>query len=35
MIGYGSSATVHLAHVKSNGKIVAIKVIDLDQFERN
>ncbi|KAG0910395.1 hypothetical protein G6F33_007928 [Rhizopus arrhizus] len=34
-IGYGSSATVYSAIHKSHSKKVAIKVIDLDKFERN
>ncbi|KAJ3097447.1 hypothetical protein HDU97_004857 [Phlyctochytrium planicorne] len=34
-IGYGSSAIVYIAKYKPLGKIVAIKVIDLDMFERN
>ncbi|CEG78251.1 Putative STE/STE20/FRAY protein kinase [Rhizopus microsporus] len=34
-IGYGSSATVYSAIYKPNDKKVAIKVINLDKFERN
>lgn len=34
-IGYGSSATVHMALHKPTGTNVAIKIIDLDMFERN
>ncbi|KAJ3105426.1 hypothetical protein HDU96_008573, partial [Phlyctochytrium bullatum] len=34
-IGYGSSAIVCIAKYKPLSKIVAIKVIDLDMFERN
>lgn len=34
-IGYGSSAIVNMATYLPNGKAVAIKIIDLDRFERN
>jgi len=34
-IGYGSSAVVYIANYKPLNKNVAIKMIDLDQFERN
>ncbi|CEG74897.1 Putative STE/STE20/FRAY protein kinase [Rhizopus microsporus] len=34
-IGYGSSATVYSAIYKPHDKKVAIKVINLDKFERN
>ncbi|KAI8339727.1 hypothetical protein BC941DRAFT_512068 [Chlamydoabsidia padenii] len=34
-IGYGSSAVVYGAHYKPTNRKVAIKVIDLDMFERN
>ncbi|KAF9895604.1 hypothetical protein BX616_009280, partial [Lobosporangium transversale] len=34
-IGYGSSAVVYNAYYKPLNKRVAIKVIDLDMFERN
>ncbi|KAF9410899.1 hypothetical protein BGZ94_001492 [Podila epigama] len=34
-IGYGSSAVVYNAYYKPTNKRVAIKVIDLDMFERN
>ncbi|KAI9353367.1 kinase-like domain-containing protein [Zopfochytrium polystomum] len=34
-IGYGSSAVVYIAKYKPANKRVAIKLIDLDQFERN
>jgi len=34
-IGYGSSAVVYIAKYKPLNKNVAIKMIDLDQFERN
>ncbi|KAJ3301205.1 hypothetical protein HDU76_005807 [Blyttiomyces sp. JEL0837] len=34
-IGYGSSATVYIAKYKPMNKIVAIKMIDRDMFERN
>ncbi|KAI8607478.1 kinase-like domain-containing protein, partial [Chytriomyces sp. MP71] len=33
--GYGSSATVYIAKYLPLNKIVAVKVIDLDMFERN
>jgi hypothetical protein len=33
--GYGSSAVVYLAKHKITGRQVAVKLIDLDQFERN
>lgn len=35
VIGFGSSATVHMATYRPLSKIVSVKVIDLDQFERN
>ena len=35
IIGYGSSAIVHIAKYKPLDKNVAIKMIDLDMFERN
>ncbi|KAI3638882.1 hypothetical protein MIR68_003380 [Amoeboaphelidium protococcarum] len=35
VIGFGSSASVHVAVYKPLNKQVAIKVIELDQFERN
>jgi len=34
-LGYGSSAVVYIANYKPLNKNVAIKMIDLDQFERN
>lgn len=34
-IGYGSSAVVHLATYLPTGASVAVKIIDLDRFERN
>lgn len=34
-LGHGSSATVYLATYKNGKKLVSIKVIDLDMFERN
>jgi len=34
-IGYGSSAVVYIAKYKPLNKNVAIKMIDLDMFERN
>ncbi|KAI9144274.1 kinase-like domain-containing protein [Paraphysoderma sedebokerense] len=34
-IGYGSSAIVYIANYKPLSKMVAIKMIDLDMFERN
>lgn len=33
--GYGSSAVVYIAKYKPLNKNVAIKMIDLDMFERN
>lgn len=35
IIGFGSSAVVHLAVYRPNQQSVAIKLIDLDMFERN
>ena len=35
LLGFGSSAIVHVAVHKPNKKTVAIKMIDLDRFERN
>lgn len=35
MLGYGSSAIVYSALYKPANKIVAVKIIDLDMFERN
>ena len=35
LIGFGSSATVHLSAHRPSNQPCAIKLIDLDQFERN
>jgi hypothetical protein len=35
LLGYGSSAIVYSALYKPTNKIVAVKIIDLDMFERN
>jgi len=35
IVGYGSSAVVYIAKYKPLNKNVAIKMIDLDMFERN
>lgn len=35
VIGYGSSAMVKRAVYKPTGRVVAVKIIELEKFERN